>query len=81
MIAQIGDRIVLEGTHLGDRRRVGVVVGLAHDEGTPPYQVKWLDDGRTSLIFPGAEARVEHPKNHRSTSSTKPELTPRPGGN
>ena len=59
MIAHIGDRLVLEGTHLGDARRVGIVVAVTHADGGPPYQVKWLDDGRTTLIFPGAEARVE----------------------
>ncbi|BCJ49118.1 hypothetical protein Asp14428_05930 [Actinoplanes sp. NBRC 14428] len=59
MIAHIGDRIVVEGTHLGDARRVGIVTALAHEDGRPPYRVRWLDDGRTTLIFPGAEARVE----------------------
>ncbi|MBM2616371.1 DUF1918 domain-containing protein [Actinoplanes sp. LDG1-06] len=60
MIAQIGDRLVLEGTHLGDARRIGIVVAVAHADGTPPYEVRWLDTGRTSLIFPGAEARIEN---------------------
>jgi Domain of unknown function (DUF1918) len=59
MIAHVGDRIILEGTHLGDARRVGVVLAVARADGTPPYQVRWLDDGRTTLIFPGAEAHVE----------------------
>jgi hypothetical protein len=59
MIAQIGDRLVLEGTALGDSRRVGIITALPHADGGPPYQVSWLDDGRTTLIFPGAEARIE----------------------
>ncbi|HET6529449.1 MAG TPA: DUF1918 domain-containing protein [Actinoplanes sp.] len=58
MIAQVGDRLVLDGTYLGDSR-VGVVVAADHPEGAPPYRVRWLDDGRTTLIFPGPEARVE----------------------
>lgn len=61
MIAHIGDRIVLEGIHLGDRQRVGIVTAVCHEDGAPPYRVRWLDDGRTTLIFPGAEARVEPP--------------------
>jgi uncharacterized protein DUF1918 len=69
MIAHIGDRIVLEGTHLGDTRRVGVIVAVARADGSPPYQVRWLADGRTTLIFPGAEAHVESPAN-------SPEATP-----
>jgi len=59
MIAHIGDRIVLEGTHLGEAGRTGVIVAVAHTDGGPPYQVRWLDDGRTTLIFPGLEARIE----------------------
>jgi hypothetical protein len=59
MIAHIGDRLVMDGKHLGDARRAGVIVGVSHGDGTPPYQVQWLDDGHTTLIFPGVEARIE----------------------
>jgi len=61
MIAQVGDRIVIETTHLSEARRVGVITAVGHADGAPPYLVRWLDDGRTTLIFPGAEARIEHP--------------------
>ncbi|MEU7909371.1 DUF1918 domain-containing protein [Actinoplanes sp. NPDC049118] len=61
MIAEIGDRIILEAAHLGDLRRIGVITAIAHTDGGPPYEVRWLDDGRTTLIFPGPEARIEHP--------------------
>jgi len=59
MIAHIGDRVILDGTHLGDGHRVGVVTATPHADGGPPYQVRWLSDGRTTLIFPGPEARIE----------------------
>lgn len=59
MIAHVGDRIILEGTHLGDARRIGVIIAVSRPDGSPPYQVRWLDDGHTTLIFPGAEAHVE----------------------
>jgi hypothetical protein len=59
MKAQVGDRLVLEGTHVGDRRRIGVVIGLRHEDGSPPYEVRWLDDGHEALIFPGSEAWIE----------------------
>jgi hypothetical protein len=58
MIAHVGDRLVLEGTHLDDVRRVGVITGVCHDDGAPPYYVRW-QDGRITMIFPGAEARIE----------------------
>lgn len=60
MKASRGDRLVLEGTRVGDRRRIGVVIELRHADGTPPYVVRWLDDGREALVFPGPDARVEH---------------------
>jgi hypothetical protein len=61
MKAKVGDRLVLEGTHVGDPRRVGVVTALRHDDGTPPYVVRWLDTGKEGLVFPGSEAHVEAP--------------------
>jgi len=59
MKANVGDRLVLEGTHVGDVRRVGVVVAVRHDDGRPPYMVRWLDNEHESLFFPGPDARVE----------------------
>ena len=59
MFAHVGDRLVIEGCHLGDTRRIGVIVGVDHVDGTPPYQVHWLDQDRTTLIFPGVEAHIE----------------------
>jgi uncharacterized protein DUF1918 len=59
MKATVGDRLVLEGTHVGDRRRVGVITGVRHTDGTPPYVVQWLDSGHEALVFPGPDSRVE----------------------
>jgi uncharacterized protein DUF1918 len=59
MFAQVGDRLILEGVHVGDVRRVGVITGVRHADGTPPYQVRWLDSGHEALVFPGPEARIE----------------------
>ena len=59
MQAKLGDRLILEGTHVGDRRRIGVVVELRRADGSPPYVVRWLDDGHEALVFPGPDARVE----------------------
>jgi hypothetical protein len=59
MKAKIGDRLVLEGTHVGDRRRRGIIVSVRNEDGSPPYTVKWLDDDHEALVFPGADARIE----------------------
>jgi uncharacterized protein DUF1918 len=61
MKAHVGDRLVLEGTHVGDPRRVGVITALRHPDGTPPYLVRWLDNDHEALVFPGPDARVEPP--------------------
>jgi len=59
MIAQVGDRLVLMGIHVGDPRRVGVITGVNHSDGTPPYQVRWLGTDLDALVFPGPEAHIE----------------------
>ena len=59
MIAHVGDRLVLEGAHVGDSRRIGVVTGVKNSDGTPPYEVRWLDTDHVALVFPGPDARVE----------------------
>jgi len=61
MQAKIGDKLVMEGVHVGDRKRVGIISKVSHPDGTPPYTVKWLDSGRESLVFPGSEAHIEEP--------------------
>ena len=61
MKAQTGDRLVVEGIHVGDARRVGVILDVSHADGSPPYTVRWLDDGHETLVFPGSEARIEPP--------------------
>lgn len=61
MKAHRGDRLILEGTHVGDQRRIGIITELRHADGTPPYVVRWLDTGHEALVFPGPDARVEEP--------------------
>jgi hypothetical protein len=59
MKAHVGDRLVLEGTHVGDHRRVGVIMEVRSEDGAPPYVVHWLDDDHEAFVFPGADSRVE----------------------
>jgi hypothetical protein len=57
--AKVGDRLVIDGLHVGGERRVGVITALRHPDGTPPYEVRWLDSGHAALVFPGPEAHIE----------------------
>lgn len=59
MLAHVGDKLVAENTHVGEARRVGVIIEVRHDDGTPPYLVRWLDDGHEALVYPGPDARVQ----------------------
>jgi hypothetical protein len=59
MKAHVGDRLILEGTHVGDARRIGLVLEVRHEDGTPPYLVRWLNDDHEALVFPGPDARLE----------------------
>lgn len=58
--ARVGDRLVVGGATVGDEGRDGEVVGLHHEDGTPPFDVRWSDTGRITLLFPGPDARVQH---------------------
>ena len=60
MKAAAGDQIVVEKTRTGTVRRDGEVVGLRHADGAPPYDVRWSDNGRISVFFPGPDAHVVH---------------------
>ncbi|MEQ4725899.1 MULTISPECIES: DUF1918 domain-containing protein [unclassified Nonomuraea] len=60
MKAAIGDRLVVEGAHQGEPRRIGVIVALHHDDGTPPYVVRWFEEEHETLVYPGPDAHVEH---------------------
>ncbi|GGN52025.1 hypothetical protein FHR83_009246 [Actinoplanes campanulatus] len=58
MKARTGDRVVVDAVRLGGERRVGIITTIEHADGTPPYRVRWLSDGRTTL-FPGPETHIE----------------------
>ncbi|NUT34699.1 MAG: DUF1918 domain-containing protein [Hamadaea sp.] len=59
MKAKVGDRLIMEGAHVGEARRIGVVLELRHPDGSPPYLVRWLNDGHEALVFPGPDAHIE----------------------
>ena len=54
MYAQVGDRLHVEG----DSARSGLIIGVPHADGSPPYIVKWLANAQIAMVFPGEFARV-----------------------
>lgn len=59
MNATVGDLILIVSRTLDRPVRQGEVLEVRGDGGEPPYLVRWSDDGRTSLVFPGTDARIE----------------------
>ncbi|AIJ18284.1 pyridoxamine 5'-phosphate oxidase family protein [Streptomyces violaceoruber] len=72
MYAHLGDRLIVESPSTGVTRRDGEIVGLHHDDGTPPYDVRWSDTGDVTLVFPGPDARVNHGAEEAEASQGAP---------
>ena len=67
MHANVGDEIVVDARHTGDRARNGEIVAVlgAGEAVYYHYRVRWTD-GHESVLFPGSDTRVEHPEASRS---------------
>jgi Rv2632c-like/Domain of unknown function (DUF1918) len=59
MEAVVGDRIVVAAALLNGPVRDGEIIEVG-SEGGPPYLVRWSDDGRETLFFPGPDAHISH---------------------
>jgi hypothetical protein len=46
---------------VGQPERTGEIVEVRGAGGEPPYMVRF-DDGHMSLVFPGPDAIIEHPR-------------------
>ncbi len=60
MRAQIGHRVVVDGHHVGEPTREGVVLEILPDDGGEHYRVGW-DAGGQSILFPQSDCRLVHP--------------------
>lgn len=58
MNARIGDWVVVESGSLGGARRIGRIIALRHPDGSPPYEVRWTDTDKTTVIYPGPDMHV-----------------------
>lgn len=65
MRAHVGDWLLLPpppGEHVTRR---GQIVAVPHQDGSPPYRVRWTDDDHESLLFPPPDARLQCPSGER----------------
>ena len=60
MFASVGDHLVVRSTHVDGPVRDGEIVDVRHPDGSPPYVVRWSDDGHESLVYPGPDAEIHH---------------------
>ena len=58
MHAEVGNWMVVHGRTLDDAVREGEILEVPHPDGSPPYVVRWTDDDRQSLVFPGSDTEV-----------------------
>ena len=58
MKAHVGDKLVVESHQVDVARRTAIIERLEHEDGRPPYWVRWLDTGHETLFFPGPDCHV-----------------------
>jgi len=58
MHANVGDRILVGGRRVGQPDRNCEVLEVRHQNGEPPYVVRWADTGHEDLFVPGPDAAV-----------------------
>ena len=66
MHAMVGDRLHVHSRVVGASDQTSEIIEIRGPGGAPPYLVR-RDDGHEALVFPGADASVEHPANREST--------------
>lgn len=59
LTAKPGDRLVIAAHHVGEPERDAEILEVRSDDGTPPYYVRWSDDGHEGWVFPGSDAHIE----------------------
>ena len=59
MHAHKGDHIVVRSQTVDGVVRDGEVLAVEHPDGSPPYFVRWSDNGHESLFFPGPDAYID----------------------
>ena len=57
MQAHPGDWLIVHShTEGGPVRKAEIIT--THAGGTPPYTVRWIEDDRESVVFPGPDAQI-----------------------
>jgi hypothetical protein len=70
MYAQAGDWLVVEGRDITHHARRGQILSVSSPEGTPPYWVRWKDDGHEALVVPGPDTHVVSAANQATADAS-----------
>ena len=54
MRVHAGDRLIVDG----DPARTGLIIGVPHQDGSPPYIVRWLPSGHIAMVSPSQYTRI-----------------------
>ncbi len=60
MRADVGDTLLVHGRTVGHHDRTAKIVEVLGPDGTPPYRVRFEDDGHEALMSPGPDSVVRH---------------------
>jgi hypothetical protein len=58
--AVAGDRLIVHRVHVGEPVRDGAILEVRGADDSPPFLVRWSDDGHEALVFPGPDAHIQH---------------------
>jgi Domain of unknown function (DUF1918) len=58
--ASKGDRLISRGHRAGEPDRDAEILEVKGKDGGPPYVVRWSNDGRVGVFFPGPDALIHH---------------------
>ncbi|BBZ12779.1 DUF1918 domain-containing protein [Mycobacterium branderi] len=61
MKANVGDWLVVKGRTNEHEEHRGLITEVRGADGSPPYMVRWVDNGHHALFFPGPDAIVVTP--------------------
>jgi Domain of unknown function (DUF1918) len=56
----VGDRLVVRAHRLGQSPRDAEILEILGDHGSPPYRVRWQEDGYETIVYPGSDVFIEH---------------------
>lgn len=76
MQAHEGDWLVVHSHTDGGHVRRAEIIGT-RDDGAPPYSVRWIDDDKESVVFPGPDAQVVSAAEQQEHDRTQSEMIDR----